>query len=145
MWTLSERNSGGWQGIYHPEASRCAPNRTGPFIKAYAIEGFVEFAFKFSNATLEDVNRRTPGKSRTRHINYEAPFDNATPHFVTLRSFSGKFVTSEGKLTDRPLGAFDVNVWIKEPGTLACTVRLTDNNSDDPVEVEVAGVIVFFH
>jgi hypothetical protein len=79
------------------------------------------------------------------HRPYDAPFDGTTPHFVSLRSFSGKFVTPDGKLTDRPVGAFEVDVRIEEPGLLACTVRLTDKNSDDPVEINVRGLIVFFH
>jgi hypothetical protein len=79
------------------------------------------------------------------HRPYDAPFDGTTPHFVSLRSFSGKFVTPDGKLTDRRVGAFEVDVRIEEPGLLACTVRLTDKNSDDPVEINVRGLIVFFH
>jgi hypothetical protein len=54
-------------------------------------------------------------------------------------------VTPDGKLTDRRVGAFEVDVRIEEPGLLACTVRLTDKNSDDPVEINVRGLIVFFH
>lgn len=97
--TLSEKDLDGWQGIYHPDASPISANSAGPFIKAYAIEGFVEFAFNFSNVTLAAGNRMTPGMSRTRTIPYEGPFEGTAPHFVVLRSFSGKFVTGEGKLT----------------------------------------------
>ena len=131
-----------WQGVYHPEARPCSDG-AGPFIKAYGIEGVVEFAFRFSNKTLEEG--KLPGVSRTKTITYDAPFEGTTPHFVSLRSFSGRFVTADGKLTDRPVGAFEVDVRIAEPGVLACTVRLSDKNSDDPVEINVQGLIVFFH
>ena len=133
-----------WQGVYHPEARPCSDG-AGPFIKAYAMEGVIEFAFRFSNRTLDKPEGKLPGASTTKTITYDAPFDATTPHFVSLRSFSGKFVTADGKLTDRPLGAFGVDVRIAEPGVLACTVRLSDKNSDDPVEVSVRGLIVFFH
>ena len=131
-----------WQGVYHPDAQPCSDG-AGPFIKAYAIEGVVEFAFRFSDKTLEEG--KLPGLGRTKTITYDAPFGGTTPHFISLRSFSGKFVTADGKLTDRPVGAFEVDVRIKEPGLLACTVRLSDKNSDDPVEINVQGLIVFFH
>jgi hypothetical protein len=131
-----------WQGVYHPEAQPCSDG-AGPFIKAYGIEGVVEFAFRFSNRTLEEG--KLPGVSRTKTTTYDAPFEGTTPHFVSLQSFSGKFVTADGKLTDRPLGAFGVEVRIAEPGVLECTVRLSDKNSDDPVEISVRGLIVFFH
>jgi hypothetical protein len=133
-----------WQGVYHPEARPCSDG-AGPFIKAYSIEGVIEFAFRFSNRTLDKADGQLPGASTTKTIAYEAPFHGTTPHFISLRSFSGKFVTADGKLTDRPLGAFGVDVRIAEPGVLACTVRLSDKNSDDPVEINVHGLIVFFH
>ncbi len=139
----SERdiNSGG-QGVYHPDAQPCSDG-VGPFVKAYAIEGVMEVAFSFSMQTLGENNSRTPGMRRTKTLEYESPLEG-TPHFVVLRSFSGKFV-KDGVLTDRPLGAVEVSLWIKEPGTVACTVCLTDKNSDDPVEISVRGLIVFFH
>ena len=103
----------------------------------------MEFAFNFSMKTLDDSHSQTPGMRRTKTLTYHSPIEG-TPHFVALNSFSGKFVKDNGELVDRPLGAFEVNVWIKEPGTLACAVRLSDKNSDDPVEVNVRGMIVFF-
>lgn len=133
-------------GLYHPETYR-SPDRShgvGPFIKAYAIEGVMEFAFNFSMKSLDESNSQTPGMRRTKTLTYSSPFDG-TPHFVSVSSFSGKFVNDTGTLVDRPLGAFEVGVWIEEPGTLACAVRLSDKNSDDPVEINVRGVLVFFH
>lgn len=142
----TERDHGVGQGLYHPEApsSRSRSHGVGPFVKAYAIEGVMEFAFKFSATTLDDSNSKTPGMRRIKTLNYSSPLEG-TPHFVTINSFSGKFVKDSGELVDRPLGALEVSAWIKEPGTLACAVRLSDKNSDDPVEVNVRGMIVFFH
>ena len=134
------------QGIYHPEAPRrpsAVSHGVGPYVKAYAIDGVMEFAFKFSMKTLDESNSKTPGMRRVKTLSYKSQFEG-TPHFVALNSFSGRFVKETGELVDRPLAAFEVSVWIKEPGTLACAVRLSDKNSDDPVEVNVRGVIVFF-
>ena len=142
----TERRQAVGPGLYHPEIHR-SPNRShgvGPFIKAYAIEGVMEFAFNFSMKSLDESHSTTPGMRRTKTLPYSSPFDG-TPHFVAVNSFSGKFVKDTGELVDRPLGAFEVGVWIKEPGTLACAVRLSDKNSDDPVEITVRGVLVFFH
>jgi hypothetical protein len=108
------------------------------------MEGVMEFAFNFSMKSLSESNSPTPGMRRTNTLMYNSPIEG-TPHFVALNSLSGKFVSDTGELVDRPLGALEVNVWIKQPGTLACAVRLSDRNSDDPVEVNVRGVIVFFH
>lgn len=141
---MSEQETdGGWLGLYHPESRPCSDG-IGPFVKAYAVEGVMEFAFNFSMKTLGEANNRTPGMRRTKTLKYASPLEG-TPHFVVLRSFSGKFVKDTGELTDRPLGALEVSVSIKEPGTLACVIRLSDKNSDDPVEVNVRGLIVFFH
>ena len=142
----TERESIGGTGIYHPEASpspRSPAHGVGPFISAYAFVGVMEFAFKFSAKTLSESNGKTPGMRRVKTLNYTPPLEG-TPHFVALNSFSGKFVKDTGELVDRPLGAFEVSAWIKESGTLACAVRLSDKNSDDPVEINVRGVIVFF-
>lgn len=141
---MSEQEvEGEWQGLYHPDAHPCSDG-LGRFVKAYAIDGAMEFAFNFSMRTLGERDRRTPGMRRTKTLRYNSPLEG-TPHFVVLRSFSGRFVNERGELTDRPLGALEVTVGIKEPGLLACTVRLSDKNSDDPVEVSVRGLLVFFH
>lgn len=143
MARIEPDDDDGWQGLYHPEAEPRSSG-IGPFVAAYAIQGVMEFGFNFSMKTLGGVNSKTPGMRRTKTLRYSSPMEG-TPHFVVVRSFSGKFVKDTGELTDRPLGAFEVNVWIRRPGTLACTVRLSDKNSDDPVEVDVRGLIVFFH
>jgi len=62
-----------------------------------------------------------------------------------LSTFLGAFVTDGGAhLTERPLGEFEVSVGFAGPTNLPCTIRLTDSNSDDPVKVNVRGLIVFF-
>jgi hypothetical protein len=67
------------------------------------------------------------------------------PGFIVLRSFLGEFVTDGGAhLTERPLGEFEVDVFFSGPGQISCTIRLTDSNADDPVKVQVRGLIVFF-
>jgi hypothetical protein len=138
-----EMSRGQWHGVYHPDAR---PNSDGaaPFIKAYALEGVIEFSFTFVRRTFDKAESRIPGKSATKVISYDAPYDGTTPHFIAMNSFSGRFLTSDGKLTERPLGAFEVDLRIEKPGFLACTVRLSDKNSDDPVEIKVRGVLVFF-
>ena len=134
------------QGVYHPDvrpSSRPRSHGVGTFLTAYAIQGVMEFAFSFSMKTLGESNTRTPGMRRISTITYKTPLEG-TPHFAAVNSFSGKFVKENGELADRPLGALEVSVWIKEPGKLTCAVRLSDRNSDDPVEVSVRGVLVFF-
>ena len=142
----TERDHAGGPGIYHPEVSstpHSPAHGVGPFIQAYAFVGVMEFAFRFSMKTFSESNGQTPGMRRVKTLKYTSPLAG-TPHFVALNSLSGRFLKDTGELVDRPLGAFEVSAWIKEPGTLACAVRLSDKNSDDPVEVNVRGVIVFF-
>lgn len=119
----TEQISDRGQVTYHPDipaGSHLRSQGVGPFIKAYAIEGFVEFAFSFSAKTLGESKSQTPGMRRVKTLSYKSPLEG-TPHFAVLNSFSGKFLKDNGEIVDRPLGAFEVSVWIKEPGTLACS------------------------
>jgi hypothetical protein len=52
----TERDNTGGPGIYHPDISPSPRGRghgVGPFIKAYAIEGVMEFAVQFFDDELE--------------------------------------------------------------------------------------------
>ena len=85
---------------------------------------------------LGDLETKLPAAS------YNA---GGAPGFIVLRSFLGEFVTDGGAhLTERPLGEFEVDVFFSGPGQISCTIRLTDSNADDPVKVQVRGLIVFF-
>ena len=84
----TERRHAVGSGLYHPEVRR-SPNRShgvGPFIKAYAIEGIMEFAFNFSMKSLDESNSQTPGMRRIKTLTYSSPLEG-TPHFVAVNSF----------------------------------------------------------
>ncbi|WOJ91276.1 hypothetical protein RZS28_08485 [Methylocapsa polymorpha] len=64
---------------------------------------------------------------------------------VGLNSFNGAFVTDGGNtLTQRPLGQFEVFAGLRDFNVLVCRVRLTDENSDDPIRIQVSGWVLFF-
>jgi|GEM_PF-2451223 hypothetical protein len=64
---------------------------------------------------------------------------------VCLNLISGAFVTNGGGiLTQRPLGQFKVSAGFRDPNTLVCRVRLTDENMDDPIHIQVRGAVLFF-
>jgi hypothetical protein len=64
---------------------------------------------------------------------------------VCLNMINGAFVTDGGaNLTERPLGQFNVVVGLRDPNIIVCHVRLTDENSDDPIRIQVRGAVIFF-
>lgn len=64
---------------------------------------------------------------------------------VCLNLINGAFVTNGGaNLTQRPLGQFNVSAGFRDPNTLVCRVRLTDENMDDPIRIQVRGAVLFF-
>lgn len=64
---------------------------------------------------------------------------------VSLAGFSGLFFTDGGaSLTQRPLGQFEVFTGIRDFNVLVCRVRLTDENSDDPIHIQVSGTVLLF-
>jgi len=64
---------------------------------------------------------------------------------VCLNMINGAFVTDGGtSLTQRPLGQFLVRAGFRDPDTLVCRVRLTDENMDDAIRIQVRGAVLFF-
>jgi hypothetical protein len=133
------------RGIDHPDATHVIPfdqetGAVGPLLPIRSIIGVSEFAFNFFNEG--GTNNLKPGRPTTQTASYNA---GGAPGFIVLRSFLGEFVTDGGAhLTERPLGEFEVDVFFSGPGQISCTIRLTDSNADDPVKVQVRGLIVFF-
>jgi hypothetical protein len=131
-------------GINHPDARSIEPFDTStgvvfPSLPITAITGVSEFVFTFFNEGGR--NNLKPGRAVTQLAFYPP----GPPGFICLRSFSGAFVTDGGvDLTERPLGKFEVDVRFSAPGVIACTIRLSDSNGDDPVKVTVRGLLVFF-
>jgi hypothetical protein len=131
--------------LIHP-AGQVVPFDTGTgvvtsVLPINAIVGVSWFLFDFFNEG--GPNNPKPGRPTTQTTSFTRPAGVGA--FVCLSGFSYAFVTDGGAhLTERPLGKFDVFVGFPGPGTLSCTIRLTDSNSDDPVKVSVQGFIVFF-
>lgn len=56
----------------------------------------------------------------------------------------GAFTTRDfQRLTERPLGQFYAGIGLRG-NNLVCTMRLTDSNVDDPVFIQVTGIVVFY-
>jgi hypothetical protein len=64
---------------------------------------------------------------------------------VCLNMINGAFVIGDGNtLGQRPLGQFLVRVGMRDPDLLVCRVRLTDENMDDAIRIQVRGAVMFF-
>jgi hypothetical protein len=62
-----------------------------------------------------------------------------------VSAVNGRFVTDGGaNITQRPLGQFIWNVYLPESLVLACEIKLSDENLDDPIQVNVDGTLLFF-
>lgn len=89
-------------------------------------------------------NSNTPGRLLEQTVVVNRPDPNSG-FFIMLAGISGAFTTSDFQfLTERPLGQFLAQVFLRGTDNLVCQVRLTDSNSDDPVSLFVTAVIVFF-
>jgi len=116
-------------------------SRVDPVTPVSAILGISNFVFDFFNEG--GPNNLKPGRSTTQTVSISPP-DGTTNGFICLRKIAGQFVTNGGaNLTERPLGAFIVDVDFGPNNTLNCTVRLSDSNGDDPIKVYVHGTIVY--
>jgi hypothetical protein len=68
--------------------------------------------------------------------------------FVMLNGFNHAFVHNDppDALAERPLGQMYAIAGIDAGArNLVCNVRLTDSNSDDPIQINVDVVVVFFN
>jgi hypothetical protein len=133
-------------GIFHPDSSLIHPfdietSSAGPFVPVTRIVGFVSVFFNFFNQGGR--NNLLPGRSTTQTVTVPNPAGD--PFFVFLRGINAAFVTDGGRnLTERPLGEIDAVLSVPGVNTVACTIRLTDENSDDPIRVQVSGWAVMF-
>jgi hypothetical protein len=100
-------------------------------------------AFFFDFFEPGGPNNLKPGRplEQSRRINRPA----GSGFMVSLSQINGAFVTGGGNtLTQRPLGQFNVRVGVRDPNILVCRVRLTDENMDDPIRIQVGGFVLFF-
>jgi hypothetical protein len=117
-----------------------ASSSISPMIHATKILGFSTFFFNFFNEG--GTNNLLPGRPTTQQLSFDNPTEASV--FACLSMFNGSFVTDGGvHLTERPLGEFEVGLSFPNLTTLSCRIRLTDSNSDDPVTIQVAGILVF--
>ncbi|MGF6312795.1 hypothetical protein ABIB82_006757 [Bradyrhizobium sp. i1.8.4] len=113
-----------------------------PWTGVGGLAGFAGFSFFFFNEG--GTGNLAPGRPTTQTAQFTSPPGSGA--LITLRSVSGAFVTDGGAhLTERPLGQFVTNVFFSGPNTLACQIRLSDSNSDDPIQVWVNGTLLFFN
>jgi hypothetical protein len=118
-----------------------ATGSVGPTLNVNAIVGFAQYSFSFNNQGGTD--NLLPGRPTTQTAAFTPP--SGAGAAVFMRSFSGAFVTDGGAhLTERPLGEFEANVFFSGSNRLSCTVMLSDSNGDDPVQVTVSGLLIYF-
>ena len=88
-------------------------------------------------------NANTPGRflEQTRPVTRPP----GSGFFVGVNTIRSSFTSNNFQtLTERPLGQIFVSVGLR--GTdLVCQVRLTDSNSDDPIDIRVRAFIAFFN
>jgi hypothetical protein len=106
-----------------------------------AIVGVTPFFFDFVEPG--GPNNLLPGRPLEKTQPVDRP--RGAGFVVSLAGFNGAFVTDGGgALTQRPLGQFQVWTGIRDFNVLVCRVRLTDENSDDPIHIQVRGTVLFF-
>jgi hypothetical protein len=104
--------------------------------------GYSFFGFSFFNGG--GTGNLEPGRPTSQQFSFMSPPNSGGP-LVCVSGVNAEFVTDGGSdLTNRPLGAFLWNVWVSSSGVLECEIQLTDENSDDPIKVDVEGTLLFF-
>ena len=106
-----------------------------------SIIGVTPFFFNFFEPG--GTNNLLPGRPLEQTQTVNRP--RGSGFVVSLAGFTGAFVTNGGNLlTQRPLGQFTVWTGLRDFNVLVCRVRLTDENSDDPIHIQVQGTVLFF-
>jgi hypothetical protein len=100
-----------------------------------AVVGFQSHLFTFRE------NANTPGRTLEQTVGVTIPA--GAGWFVVPSFFTGAFTNGDfSRLTERPLGQFFVQLFVRNNNTLVCRVRLTDSNSDDPIFIQVQAGLV---
>jgi hypothetical protein len=106
----------------------------------FQILNVVPFFFDFFEPGGTD--HLLPGRPLEKALQFDRPRDSG--FFVSLTSINAAFVHPDNTLTQRPLGQFLAWAGVVSPNTLLCRVRLTDENMDDAVHIQISGVVVLF-
>jgi hypothetical protein len=121
-----------------PEGKQVS-HREGAALQVAELTSIVSVA---SHVFSFNENSNTPGRFLEQSVVVNVP--PGAGFFVSMASFAGAFTTGNFQfLTERPLGQFFVSLFLRG-NNFVCQVRLTDSNSDDPISINVTGVIVFF-
>ena len=106
------------------------------------LVGYSSFHFFFFNQGGTD--NLLPGRPTQQSLPFMSPPNSGGP-LICVNTLNARFVTDGGaKITQRPLGQFIWSVWVPASGVLACTIKLSDENLDDPIQVDVEGTLLFF-
>jgi hypothetical protein len=89
-------------------------------------------------------NSNTPGRFLEQSVVVNRP--PGTGFFVGMNVIRHSFTSSNfANLTERPLGQLFAGVGLRGQNVLVCQARLTDSNSDDPIDIRIRAFIVFFN
>lgn len=119
---------------------------TGSIDDWTGVNGLVGYSFfSFSFFNQGGTNNLSPGRPTKQTLSFMSPPNSGGP-LICVSAVSRQFVTGNGgaNLTERPLGQFLWQVWVPDSGSLACEIRLSDDNGDDPIKVDVEGTLLFF-
>jgi len=119
-----------------------ASGSVAPWTGVSGLAGFATFSFFFFNGG--GTGNLAPGRPTTQTAPFTSPPGSGA--LITVNSISGAFVTDGGvHLTERPLGQFMCGVYFADSSTLACEIMLSDSNGDDPIQVYVNGILLFYN
>jgi hypothetical protein len=118
-----------------------ANGTVNPWTGVGGLVGYANFSFTFFNGG--GTGNLAPGRPTTQTAPFTSPPGSGA--LISLTGISGAFVTDGGAhLTERPLGQFVTSVYFSDANTLACQIRLSDSNGDDPIQVWVNGTLLFY-
>ena len=103
----------------------------------FSIIDLVPFFFDFNEPG--GTSHLLPGRPLEAGQRFTRP--RGSGFFIMLTQTNMMFVHPDGTLTERPLGQMRVRVGVRDPDVIVCRVRLTDENMDDAVRIQVSGVL----
>jgi hypothetical protein len=87
-------------------------------------------------------NSNTPGRRLEQSVVVTIP--SGAGFFLCLSTLNGAFTSSNFQnLNERPLGQFMATLGMRGDN-LVCTVRLSDNDANDPIAIDVRALVVFY-
>ncbi|WP_240140203.1 hypothetical protein [Streptomyces sp. MUM 178J] len=126
--------------LHAPSEIEAAARSSKSTLAGWTITGFFTLHFSFNEPG--GVDHLKPG--RPLKDSQKIDIGEQEDAVVAITALSGAYTDGGKTIRQRPLGQFMVRVRFEKPDIVVCEVRLTDDNSDDPINIWVNVLAISF-